>query len=80
VQLSQTPISGVNPVIDNNFYIIFNAHHESLNFTLPGTKWGKQWLKEIETTFKQIEKAESFKAGDKLIVEGRSLVILRHAS
>jgi isoamylase len=68
------------PVIDNNFYIIFNAHHESLNFTLPGTKWGKQWLKEIETTVKQIEEAESFKAGDKLIVESRSIVILKHES
>jgi isoamylase len=68
------------PVIDNNFYIIFNAHHESLNFTLPNTKWGKRWLKEIETTVNQTDKVESFKAGDQLIVESRSLVVLRHES
>lgn len=30
------------PVTDKNFYMIFNAHHESLIFTLPGNGWGER--------------------------------------
>jgi isoamylase len=67
-------------VVDDNFYMIFNAHYEPLNFTLPGADWGGLWLKELDTEIGWVEKAESFKAGDRVKVEGRSLVVLRHAS
>ena len=68
------------PVIDDNFYVIFNAHHEPLNFTLPRTDWGERWLKELDTQNGWVEKEESFKAGDQIKVEARSMVVLRHAS
>ena len=68
------------PVIDDNFYVIFNAHHEPLNFTLPRTDWGERWLKELDTQIGWVEKEESFKAGDQIKVEARSMVVLRHAS
>jgi glycogen operon protein len=68
------------PVIDDNFYIIFNAHNEPLNFTLPDNRWGEHWLKELDTETGFTENEESFRAGDQLMIEGRSLVVLRHAS
>lgn len=68
------------PVIDDNFYIIFNAHHQPLNFTLPGTNWGELWLKELDTGIGWVDDEEPFKAGTRITVEGRSLLVLRHAS
>jgi isoamylase len=67
-------------VVDDNFYMIFNAHYEPLNFTLPGADWGELWLKELDTEIGWVEKEESFKAGDRIKVEDRSFVVLRHAS
>jgi len=68
------------PVTDDSFYIIFNAHHEALDFTLPGTYWGARWLKELDTKIGWPEDKESFKARDIITVEARCLVVLRHAS
>jgi isoamylase len=68
------------PVIDENFYMIFNAHYEALNFTLPGADWGEVWVKELDTEIGWVENEESFKARDRIKVEARSLIVLRHAS
>ena len=68
------------PVIDDNFYIIFNAHHESLDFTIPCPEWGELWLREINTAVEELEKEEAFKPGNQIKVQSRSLVVLRHAS
>ncbi len=67
------------PVADDNFYIIFNAHHESLDFTLPNAHWVEHWTKEIDTEVGWVEE-ESFKAGEQIKVADRSVVVLRHAS
>jgi isoamylase len=66
------------PVRDDNFYIIFNAHHEPLSFTLPGADWGELWLKELDTGIGWAEEEESFKAGDPIKVKARSVIALRH--
>ena len=31
------------PIMDDSYYVMFNAHHELLDFTLPDRKWGKRW-------------------------------------
>lgn len=67
------------PVTDHNFYILFNAHYEPLNFTLPGTDWGERWVKELDSQTGWLEEDNSSKAGDRIEVEARSLVVLRHA-
>lgn len=66
------------PVKDDNFYLIFNAHHEALDFTLPIAEWGNRWIKELDTSIGWLEQGESFNAEDQIKVEARSLVILRH--
>lgn len=67
-------------VIDDSFYIIFNAHHEPLEYKLPPAKYGKQWTKVLDTVHNRIcEESESeFKSGSVIQVEGRSITLLKH--
>jgi glycogen operon protein len=65
-------------IMDDSFYIIFNAHHESLPFTLPPQKFGRNWIKLLDTSQNYLEeKGETFVAGDVIKVEGRSVVVLK---
>jgi glycogen operon protein len=66
------------PVIDDNFYLIFNAHHDALQFILPGPDYGNLWIKEIDTETGWQEEPPSLKAVDAIMVAARSLVVLRH--
>ncbi len=65
------------PVTDDNFYIMINAHYEPLVFSLPGTSWGEIWIKELDTEGGWLEVEEILKEGDQINVEARSLVVLR---
>jgi isoamylase len=66
------------PVIDDNFYLIFNAFHDALQFKLPGPDYGNLWIKEIDTETGWQEEPPTLKAGDTTMVVARSLVVLRH--
>jgi glycogen operon protein len=66
------------PVIDDNFYLIFNAFHDALQFKLPGPDYGNLWIKEIDTETGWQEEPPTLKAGDAIMVAARSLVVLRH--
>ncbi|MFO7962682.1 MAG: glycogen debranching protein GlgX [Desulfobacterales bacterium] len=65
------------PVFDDSFYIMFNAHYEPLDFSLPDEKWGVQWIKEFDTAAGWPEEKKSFKAGERIGIEARSLAVLR---
>ena len=67
-----------DPVMDENFYLIFNAHYEELEFTLPSKKWGKSWLKELDTSIGWLDGNEFFEPAQILGVTARSLVVFRH--
>lgn len=69
-----------DPVTDDDFYIIFNAQAEELEFVLPSSEWGKEWIKELDTAMGWLEEKPIFKADDKVKVEGRSVTVLRNAS
>ena len=65
------------PVIDDNFYLIFNAHYEPLNYKLPGKIYSKQWVKILDTSDdKATEKV--FNEEENICVQGRSVVLLKH--
>ncbi len=68
------------PVKDDNFYVIFNAHHEALTFTLPKTNWGTLWIKEFDTDTDWPENEEILKAESQIRVEDHSIVVLRHVT
>ncbi len=75
----KTPGPKGEEMIDDNFYIIFNAHHEFMEFRLPPEKYGHQWTKVIETATNYFDEGntESFTAGTLLVVESRSLILLK---
>lgn len=68
-----------NKVIDDNFYIIFNAHHEPLDYKLPENKYSIDWQVLVDTSkpvFNSTDKV--YKAGEVIHVEGRSVILLQH--
>jgi glycogen operon protein len=68
-------------VVDNSFYLIFNAHYEEMPFTLPPDNWGQQWVNVIDTTRPTLQEgndSEIFTAGQQLSVEARSLLVFHH--
>ncbi|MCF8106691.1 MAG: glycogen debranching protein GlgX [Desulfohalobiaceae bacterium] len=68
------------PVSDDDFYIVFNAHHEPLTFTLPGARWGRAWRRELDTDIGWLDAEEPLKPGARIQVQSRSLLLLRQAS
>ncbi|NEM97589.1 glycogen debranching protein GlgX [Pontibacter burrus] len=64
-------------ILDDDFYVIFNAYHEPLKFKLPPEKYGSKWVKLIDTTTGQVgEEGKVYAAGKTLEVGGRSVVLL----
>ena len=63
-------------VVDDTFLMLFNAHHEPLEFTMPAASWGARWLRVIDTadTFNE---GESVEAGRATTVDSRSLAVYR---
>lgn len=68
------------PVTDDDFYIIFNASENDLEFKLPSNQWSEQWIKELDTAIGWLEKEEILKAEEQLQVQSHSMVVLRHHS
>ena len=65
-------------ILDDNFFIIFNAHHDKLEFKLPPQKCGRKWMKVLDTALNYLEETgDSFAAGKLIEVEGRSVVVLK---
>ncbi|MFO7974952.1 MAG: glycogen debranching protein GlgX [Candidatus Hydrogenedentota bacterium] len=84
VYLNGQTIPNPNPrgerVTDDNFYLIFNAHHEPLDFTLPDQTFAERWLKELDTETGWIDDGERYEAGTQITIEAYSMVVLRHES
>ena len=36
-------------VVNDSFLLLFNAHHEPLEFTLPAKEWGEHWVVMLDT-------------------------------
>jgi glycogen operon protein len=66
-------------ILDDTFYVLFNAHHEPLSFTLPSPDFGERWVTELDTSvaLPVEDMYESLKAGDAVEVEGRAVLVLR---
>jgi isoamylase len=73
----QSPDSRGERVVDESFYVLFNAHHEPLQFTLPKRDWGEEWVVALDTARPTLkEEEERHKAGDEVSIESRSLKVL----
>jgi len=82
VFLNGDAIPGLDPrgerVVDDTFYILFNAHHEAIPFRLPArADWGERWTRVFDTALDGVKQTdETFEAGGEVPVEGRSVVVL----
>ncbi|HEY0058501.1 MAG TPA: glycogen debranching enzyme GlgX, partial [Flavisolibacter sp.] len=66
-------------IVDDSFYIIFNAFEGQMSFKLPTAKFGSVWEKVIDTNESRIlQKAEVYDPGTEVSVEGRSVVVLKN--
>jgi len=65
-------------VIDDSFLIMFNAHDETVVFTLPPPDWGDEWEVVLETTHAHFEEEleRVYRAKESVPVEGRSILVL----
>ncbi|MGQ0601005.1 MAG: glycogen debranching protein GlgX [Anaerolineales bacterium] len=64
---------------DQSFYLLFNAHHSSLTFTLPASDWLLRWEKVLDTSeATPTPEPALYSAEDDVTLEGRTLAVFRH--
>ncbi|AXY78474.1 glycogen debranching enzyme GlgX [Paraflavitalea soli] len=63
-----------------NFYCIFNAHHEAVEYYLPGQQYGQQWKMIINTDRPDAVHARKiYRSGHPIKAAGRSMILLKSA-
>ena len=67
---------GGEPIRDDTFLLLLNAHHEALDFVLPAHRTRVRWELVLDTR-EWTPAARAFKAGDQYPLEARSLALLR---
>jgi isoamylase len=70
------------PIVDKSYYLMFNAHHDALEFKLPEAKWSERWAMVINTAdgkdfMQDEENGPPADAGSSFNVQPWSLVLLR---
>ncbi|HEY4373698.1 MAG TPA: glycogen debranching protein GlgX [Burkholderiales bacterium] len=65
------------PAQDDTFLVLFNAHHDAIDFTLPSFDGANAWMRQIDTAFEDGGAPyQHHAAGTNYPVQGRSLVVL----
>ena len=65
-------------IMDDDFYLLFNAHHEPLTYRLPPARYGAGWIKVLDTAEGFLsDDGPRFQAGQDLTVAGRVVVVLK---
>jgi glycogen operon protein len=70
-------------VKDDSFYVIFNAHHEPLQFTVPGEQFGTRWMRVLDTAtddppeLRRARRRETLGPGAKVEAKARTIMLLR---
>lgn len=65
-------------MVDNDFILIFNAHYEPIQFTLPDERYGKKW-KLIVDTYNPDGPELNYEAGFAITAQSRSFLLLMSA-
>jgi glycogen operon protein len=63
------------PIVDDNFLVYFNAHHDALDIALPGKEYGPRWRVVVDTAMKLGDK--EFRPAGKASIVGRSVLVLQ---
>lgn len=64
-------------LVDNNFYVVLNAHNEPISFVLPQKKYGGQWTVVLDTRDQEIGEGKVYQPGDTVEAIGYSMVVLK---
>jgi isoamylase len=68
------------PVVDDTFLFLLNAHHEDIDWTVPGPPWGERWVVELDTATRPADPSipgDECKGGDALPLRARSVLVMR---
>lgn len=63
-------------IVDDSFYIIFNAYHDQLDYVLPSVEYADGWMKILDTADDQASTSH-YPAASIIQVSGRSVVLLK---
>jgi glycogen operon protein len=74
-ELHETTARG-EPIGDESFLLLFNAHHEPVRYALPARRFGARWKLELSTADPHADE-RSFAAREEAEVEARALLVLR---
>jgi glycogen operon protein len=74
-ELHETTARG-EPIHDESFLLLFNAHYEPVTFQLPARRFGARWKLELSTADPHAPE-RSFTAREPVELEARSLLVLR---
>jgi glycogen operon protein len=68
------------PITDDSFLLCFSAHHEPIDFVLPGREETIDWQVVLDTALSAVTDAKPVPAGEVLTVQPRTLVVLQRIS
>jgi glycogen operon protein len=63
-------------VVDDSFLLLFNANDQDMSFTVPDADYGERWAVVLDTAAPMADRG-SVKAAEQVLVESRSLSVLR---
>jgi glycogen operon protein len=79
-EITETTRDG-QPIVDDTFLLLFNAHHEEVQMRLPTASFGREWTLELSTLDPELEPgAERHQARAIVAVVARSLLLLRRVT
>jgi glycogen operon protein len=68
------------PIADDSFLLLFNAHYEDTSFTLPARRFGGTWLHALSTFEPHLSPgAQAWPSRGEVVVHARSLRLLKRA-
>ena len=69
------------PIVDDSFLLLFNAHHEDLEFRLPSHRYGESWALELSTAEPEAVAGDwTAPARGALSLPSRSVVVLKRVA
>ena len=71
-----SPDSRGDRVVDDTFLVLFNAHHDAIDFALPAARFGKRWIRTLDTA-DTLAEGDQVDADQTTRIDARSLVLLR---
>ncbi|MCB7138094.1 glycogen debranching protein GlgX [Cellulosimicrobium marinum] len=63
------------PIVDDSFLLLLNAHHDVLEFTVPAAQYGESWSVVLDTDG-TTQTGDELRPGDVVPVTGRSTIVL----